>query len=58
MKPNPSLPLYDMLADEALYMLIEDNELMDNDEYLSFEILKAYRVCKMLYGENLPKVKP
>ena len=56
MKPNPSLPLYDMLvADEALYTMVENNELMDNGEFLSFEILRAYRACKMLYGDKLPK---
>ena len=57
MKPNPSLPLYDMLADEALYIMVENNELMDNGEFLSFEILRAYRACKMLYGNELPQTE-
>jgi len=52
MKPNPNLPLYDMLADEALYIMIEDNELMDNDEFLSFEILEAYRYWKMFHRDT------
>jgi len=55
MKPNPKLPLYDMLADEAIDILIEDKELMDSDEYLSYEILRSYRICKMFFGDDLPK---
>jgi len=58
MKPNPSLPLYDMLADEAIEALVEDKELMDTDDYLSFEMLKAYRICRMFFGDELPKTKP
>jgi len=46
MKPNPSLPLYDMLADEAIEVLIQDKELQDSSDYLSYEIVRAWRAEK------------
>lgn len=55
MKPNPSLPLYDMLADEALEVLIQDHELLDSDDYLSYEILEAWLIAKVLSINN-PKL--
>ena len=46
MKPDPSLPLYDLQSDEAIEVLIQDKELMDFDELLSFELLRIWRLTR------------
>jgi hypothetical protein len=43
MKPNPSQEFYDWLADEAIEVLIQDKELLDSEDYLSCDIVKAVR---------------
>ena len=37
-----------MQADEAIEVLIQDHELEDSDNYLSYEIVEAWLITKVL----------